>query len=73
MRISNYFWVCIVIPRCMLKRFVLLPASLFILINCMGQQQKVVADMIAGIVGDKIILRSELATAIADTAPACRD
>jgi len=50
----------------MLKRFVLLPATLFILINCLGQQQKVVADKIAGIVGDKIILRSELATAIAD-------
>src|SRR6185437_3617445 len=29
-------------------------------------QEKVVADKIAGIVGDKIILKSELATAIAD-------
>ena len=29
-------------------------------------QQKVIADKIAGIVGDKIILKSELATAISD-------
>jgi peptidyl-prolyl cis-trans isomerase SurA len=49
----------------MTKRIILLPACLFALLNGFGQQ-KVVADKIAGIVGDKIILKSELVTAIAD-------
>jgi peptidyl-prolyl cis-trans isomerase SurA len=47
------------------KRFILLPIVL--LMTAAGfAQQRVVADKIAGIVGDKIILRSELTTAIAD-------
>jgi len=50
----------------MLKRIILLPAVLLLLLSCSGQVQKVVADKIAGIVGDKIILRSELSTALAD-------
>ncbi len=49
----------------MIKRIVLSSALLFIVAACWSQQ-KVVADKIAGIVGDKIILKSELATAIAD-------
>lgn len=49
----------------MIKRFILLPVFVFVLANCFAQQ-KVVADKIASIVGDKIILKSELATAIAD-------
>lgn len=48
----------------MLKKFIL-PALLFIASSGFAQE-KVVADKIAGIVGDKIILRSELVTAIAD-------
>jgi peptidyl-prolyl cis-trans isomerase SurA len=50
----------------MIKRILLLPALLFVLANSFAQQAKVVADKIAGILGDKIILRSELATAAAD-------
>src|ERR1700761_8229812 len=49
----------------MIKRIVLSSALSFIVAACWSQQ-KVVADKIAGIVGDKIILKSELATAIAD-------
>src|SRR5882762_7613214 len=48
-----------------MKKFILLPALFFILAGSYAQQ-KVVADKIAGIVGDKIILRSELVLAIAD-------
>jgi peptidyl-prolyl cis-trans isomerase SurA len=49
----------------MIKKIVLSSAFLFIVAACWSQE-KVVADKIAGIVGDKIILKSELATAIAD-------
>jgi peptidyl-prolyl cis-trans isomerase SurA len=46
-------------------KYFILPA--FCLIAVAGfAQEKVVADKIAGIVGDKIILKSELSTAIAD-------
>jgi peptidyl-prolyl cis-trans isomerase SurA len=48
-----------------MKRLILLPALFFILAGSYAQQ-KVVADKIAGIVGDKIILKSELSLAIAD-------
>jgi peptidyl-prolyl cis-trans isomerase SurA len=47
------------------KRFVLLVAFLGA-ISTSFAQQKVVADKIAGILGDKIILKSELAIAVAD-------
>ncbi len=50
----------------MIKRILLIPALLFVLGTSFAQQAKVVADKIAGILGDKIILRSELATAAAD-------
>ena len=50
----------------MIKRILLLPALFFIMISGFAQQAKVVADKIAGILGDKIILRSELTTAVAD-------
>ena len=43
----------------------ILPAFLFIATSGFAQQ-KVVADRIAGIVGDKIILKSELENALAD-------
>ena len=46
-------------------KYLVLPA-LFFITTAGFAQQKVVADKIAGIVGDKIILKSELATAIAD-------
>ncbi|HEY4061952.1 MAG TPA: peptidylprolyl isomerase [Puia sp.] len=49
----------------MLKRLTILPALFFILTGAFAQQ-RVVADKIAGIVGDKIILKSELVIAIAD-------
>jgi peptidyl-prolyl cis-trans isomerase SurA len=49
----------------MIKRLVLLPVSLFILASSFAQQ-RVVADKIASIVGDKIVLKSEIATAISD-------
>jgi peptidyl-prolyl cis-trans isomerase SurA len=49
----------------MIKRLIFLPVCLFLLIDSFAQQ-KVVADKIASIVGDKIILKSEIATAIAD-------
>jgi peptidyl-prolyl cis-trans isomerase SurA len=49
----------------MIKKLVFSAALFFVFASCYSQQ-KVVADKIAGIVGDKIILRSELATAIAD-------
>src|SRR5215475_756304 len=46
-------------------RYLLLPALL--LVGAAGfAQEKVVADKIAGIVGDKIILRSDLTNALAD-------
>ena len=48
-----------------MKKLILLPALFFILTAAFAQQ-KVVADKIAGIVGDKIILKSELVIAIAD-------
>jgi peptidyl-prolyl cis-trans isomerase SurA len=46
-------------------KYFILPAFCLIAISGFAQQ-KVVADKIAGIVGDKIILKSELSTAIAD-------
>jgi peptidyl-prolyl cis-trans isomerase SurA len=46
-------------------KYLVLPA-LFFITTAGFAQQKVVADKIAGIVGDKIILKSELSTAIAD-------
>ncbi len=49
----------------MSKKLLLLPVLFFILASGFAQQ-KVVADKIAGIVGDKIILKSELILAIAD-------
>jgi peptidyl-prolyl cis-trans isomerase SurA len=49
----------------MIKRLIVIPALFFFLVNGFAQQ-KVVADKIAGIVGDKIILKSELTIAIAD-------
>src|SRR5579872_3996627 len=49
----------------MFKKLILLPA-LFFMLTAGFAQQKVVADKIAGIVGDKIILKSELALAISD-------
>ena len=49
----------------MTKKFILIPVLFCILANGFAQQ-RVVADKIAGIVGDKIILRSELAIAIQD-------
>jgi peptidyl-prolyl cis-trans isomerase SurA len=49
----------------MIKKSILLP--LFLVLTAAGfAQQKVVADKIAGIVGDKIILRSDLVNAIND-------
>lgn len=53
------------------RRFLLpVSASMILLVSASPafSQQKVVADKIAGIVGDKIILRSELGIAIADMA-----
>ena len=50
----------------MLKKFTLFATALFAILSGSFAQQKVVADKIAGIVGDKIILKSELAIAIAD-------
>ena len=49
----------------MTKKFILIPVLFCILANSFAQQ-RVVADKIAGIVGDKIILKSELAIAIQD-------
>jgi peptidyl-prolyl cis-trans isomerase SurA len=49
----------------MIKKFVFSSALFIIAASCFSQE-KVVADKIAGIVGDKIILKSELSTAIAD-------
>src|SRR6201996_733828 len=46
-------------------KYLVLPVLLSITISAVAQE-KVIADKIAGIVGDKIILKSELATAIAD-------
>ncbi len=46
-------------------KFLVLPALLLVAASGFAQE-KVIADKIAGIVGDKIILKSELATAIAD-------
>src|ERR1700761_3095369 len=48
-----------------MKKLIFLPAILFAAISCFAQE-KVVADKIAGIVGDKIILKSELIASIAD-------
>lgn len=50
----------------MLKKFILFASAFFAILTGSFAQQKVVADKIAGIVGDKIILKSELAIAIAD-------
>jgi len=44
----------------------IIPTLLLFIASTGVAQEKVVADKIAGIVGDKIILKSELATAIAD-------
>ncbi len=49
----------------MIKKSAFSAVLFFIVAHCFSQQ-KVVADKIAGIVGDKIILKSELSTAIAD-------
>ncbi|GGB11835.1 peptidylprolyl isomerase [Puia dinghuensis] len=49
----------------MLKKLAI-PALFLFMASAGFAQEKVVADKIAGIVGDKIILKSELATAIAD-------
>ena len=49
----------------MSKKLIFIPALFFIAVAGFAQE-KVVADKIAGIVGDKIILKSELAVAIAD-------
>jgi peptidyl-prolyl cis-trans isomerase SurA len=49
----------------MAKRLILIPAFFCIVAGGFAQQ-KVVADKIAGIVGDKIILKSELTIALAD-------
>src|SRR3984957_13690423 len=46
-------------------KYLVLPVLLLVAASGFAQE-KVVADKIAGIVGDKIILKSELATAIAD-------
>jgi peptidyl-prolyl cis-trans isomerase SurA len=48
-----------------MKKLTILPALFFIATSGFAQQ-KVVADRIAGIVGDKIILKSELALALGD-------
>ena len=50
----------------MLKKLTLFATATFTILSGSFAQQKVVADKIAGIVGDKIILKSELAIAIAD-------
>lgn len=50
----------------MLKKFILFAITFLAILSGSFAQQKVVADKIAGIVGDKIILKSELAIAIAD-------
>jgi len=49
----------------MSKKIILLPALFFVVLGAFAQQ-RVVADKIASIVGDKIILKSELILAIAD-------
>jgi len=49
----------------MLRKLVI-PALLLLITASAFAQEKVVADKIAGIVGDKIILRSDLITALAD-------
>ena len=46
-------------------KYLVLPVLLLVAASSFAQE-KVIADKIAGIVGDKIILKSELATAIAD-------
>src|SRR6201994_2776985 len=48
-----------------MKKLIFIPAFLFIAATGFAQE-KVIADKIAGIVGDKIILKSELIAAIAD-------
>lgn len=48
-----------------MKKLIFLPAC-FLIATSVFAQQKVVADQIAAIVGDKIILKSELALAIGD-------
>jgi len=50
----------------MTKRSILIPAILLLASTGFAQVQKVTADKIVGIVGDKIILKSELAIAIQD-------
>ncbi|HVS95959.1 MAG TPA: peptidylprolyl isomerase [Puia sp.] len=47
-------------------KHLLLPALLLATASGFAQQEKVIADKIAGIVGDKIILKSELSQAIGD-------
>ena len=49
-----------------MSKKVVFPILLLLITAASMAQEKVVADKIAGIVGDKIILKSELATAIAD-------
>ena len=51
----------------MVKKFILLPAIFCAIVSGVhAQEARVVADKIAGIVGDKIILKSELALALQD-------
>lgn len=50
----------------MIKNYILTPAFLVMIASAGLAQQKVTADKIVGIVGDKIILKSELAIAIQD-------
>src|SRR6516225_5729118 len=50
----------------MLRKIALFAVAVLAVSAVSHAQQKVVADKIAGIVGDKIILKSELAIAIAD-------
>src|ERR1700743_1232172 len=50
----------------MLRKFTLFAVAFCAILSHGVAQEKVVADKIAGIVGDKIILKSELVTAIAD-------
>lgn len=49
-----------------MKKFLLLVIAATFVLNGFGQQHKVVADKIVGIVGDKIILKSDITNALLD-------
>lgn len=49
-----------------MKKFLLLLVSATLILNGFSQQHKVVADKIVGIVGDKIILKSDITNALLD-------